>query len=105
MQYAALGREVVLVLDQHNGCRLRVDAHDRRLATRSRRRIESLTRAWEDALANHDLEALLACYADDAVLESPVAAHILGGRGVCRATTSCGPSSLKWSDAPPRAEA
>jgi ketosteroid isomerase-like protein len=28
--------------------------------------IESLTRAWEDALANHDLEALLACHADDA---------------------------------------
>ena len=46
--------------------------------------IEAVTRAWEEALASHDVEALLACYAPDAVLESPVAAHILGGRGGCR---------------------
>jgi hypothetical protein len=46
--------------------------------------IEAVTRAWEDALANHDVEALLACYAVDARLESPVVAHLLGGRGVCR---------------------
>jgi len=46
--------------------------------------IESVTRAWEEALANHDADALLACYAADATLESPVAAHLLGGRGVCR---------------------
>lgn len=46
--------------------------------------IEAVTRAWETALANHDVEALLACYAPDATLESPVAAHILGGPGVCR---------------------
>lgn len=45
--------------------------------------IEAVTHAWEDALAKHDVEALLACYAADATLESPVAAHILGGRGVC----------------------
>ncbi len=45
--------------------------------------IEAVTRVWEEALANHDVEALLACYAADATLESPVAAHILGGRGVC----------------------
>ncbi len=45
--------------------------------------IEAVTRAWEQALANQDVEALLACYAPDATLESPVAAHILGGRGVC----------------------
>jgi len=46
--------------------------------------IEAVTRTWEEALANHDADALLACYAVDATLESPVAAHILGGRGVCR---------------------
>lgn len=46
--------------------------------------IEAVTRAWEEALATHDVEALLACYAPDATLESPVAAHFLGGRGVCR---------------------
>jgi ketosteroid isomerase-like protein len=45
--------------------------------------IESVTRAWERALAAHDLEQLLSCYADDAVLESPVVAHIVGGRGIC----------------------
>lgn len=46
--------------------------------------VEVVTRRWEAALASHDAEALLACYAPDAVLESPVAAHFLGGRGVCR---------------------
>lgn len=46
--------------------------------------IAAVTRAWEEALANHDVDALLARYAVDATLESPVAAHILGGRGVCR---------------------
>ena len=46
--------------------------------------IEAVIQRWEDALSSHDAEALLACYAPDAVLESPVAAHILGGRGICR---------------------
>jgi len=46
--------------------------------------IEAVIQRWEDALSSHDAEALLACYARDAVLESPVAAHILGGRGICR---------------------
>ncbi|OBH29187.1 hypothetical protein A5692_01795 [Mycobacterium sp. E342] len=46
--------------------------------------IQAVTQAWEKALAEHDVEGLLACYAQDAVLESPVAAHILGGPGVCR---------------------
>jgi ketosteroid isomerase-like protein len=44
--------------------------------------VEAVTQAWEEALANHDPDALLACYATDATLESPVAAHVLGGRGV-----------------------
>ncbi len=43
-----------------------------------------VTRAWETVLASHAPEALLACYGSDATLESPVAAHILGGPGVCR---------------------
>jgi len=41
--------------------------------------IEAVIQRWEDALSSPDAEALLACYARDAVLESPVAAHILGG--------------------------
>jgi hypothetical protein len=52
------------------------------VGTRKNEEIEAVTRAWEEALANHDVDALLACYAVDATLESPVAAHILGGRGV-----------------------
>jgi ketosteroid isomerase-like protein len=40
--------------------------------------------AWEKALATHDLEGLLACYAPDAILESPVVAHITGGPGIRR---------------------
>lgn len=46
--------------------------------------IEAVTRAWERALEAHDLEGLLACYALDATLESPVVAHITRKRGVCR---------------------
>jgi SnoaL-like domain len=46
--------------------------------------IEAVIQRWEDALSSHDAEALVACYARDAVLESPVAAHILGGPGICR---------------------
>lgn len=50
----------------------------------SRDEIESVMHAWEKALAGHDLEGLLACYAPDATLESPVVAHITGGKGICR---------------------
>ena len=46
--------------------------------------VEAVMHAWEDALAAHDLERLLACYAPDATLESPVVAHIKGGEGICR---------------------
>jgi uncharacterized protein (TIGR02246 family) len=50
----------------------------------SREEIEAVTRAWEEALAAHDAEALVACYAPDAVLESPVVAHLRGTPGVRR---------------------
>jgi hypothetical protein len=46
--------------------------------------IEAVTHAWEKALASHDLEGLLACYAPTATLESPVVAHIIGGPGIRR---------------------
>ncbi|HEY2833965.1 MAG TPA: nuclear transport factor 2 family protein [Sporichthyaceae bacterium] len=52
--------------------------------TDTRTDIEALTHRWEKALAAHDLDALVACYASDAVLESPVVAHLMGGRGVVR---------------------
>lgn len=46
--------------------------------------IEAVTRVWEQALADHDAEALLTCYAPDATVESPVATHLLDGHGSCR---------------------
>ena len=33
---------------------------------------------WETALGNHDAEALLATYAEDATLESPLVPHVTG---------------------------
>lgn len=48
-----------------------------------RAEVEAVIERWERALARHDAEALLGCYHHDAVLESPVAAH-LTGHGVCR---------------------
>ncbi|HWE26570.1 MAG TPA: nuclear transport factor 2 family protein [Polyangia bacterium] len=40
---------------------------------------------WDHALANGDVDALLACYADDAILESPLVPHLLGkNEGICR---------------------
>lgn len=46
--------------------------------------IEAVTHAWERALAARDVDALLACYAPDATLESPLVPHLLGTDGVCR---------------------
>ena len=41
--------------------------------------------AWNDALSQNDAAALLACYAPDAVLESPLIPHLLNvERGVLR---------------------
>jgi ketosteroid isomerase-like protein len=45
---------------------------------------ESVHQAWNDALARNDAEALAALYADDAVIESPLVAYLLGTeRGIC----------------------
>jgi len=45
---------------------------------------KSLHHAWNDALARRDAEALIALYADDAVIESPLVAYLLGiERGIC----------------------
>jgi hypothetical protein len=56
------------------------------METRKNEEIDAVARAWEEALADHDVAALLACYAVDATLESPVAADILGGRGVAHSS-------------------
>jgi hypothetical protein len=59
------------------------DRHDNGTAEQIEH-VTAVTQAWEQALAAHDLEGLLACYAPDATLESPVVAHITGGRGICQ---------------------
>jgi len=47
--------------------------------------LERVYQAWDKALSDNDGEALLALYAHDAVLESPVIPHLLGTpRGICR---------------------
>jgi ketosteroid isomerase-like protein len=44
-----------------------------------------LQRLWDEALGAKDLEAALALYHDDATIESPLVAHLMGGsRGVVR---------------------
>ena len=50
----------------------------------SRDEVKAVIDTWEAALAAHDADALVACYAPEAVLESPVAAHLRGSPGVCR---------------------
>ena len=40
--------------------------------------VEHMYFAWNDALSRNDAEALLALYARDAVLESPLIPHLLG---------------------------
>ena len=55
------------------------------VATNSRNDIERIYHEWNDALSRKDMEALLALYAPDAVLESPLIPHLLKKeRGICR---------------------
>jgi ketosteroid isomerase-like protein len=46
-------------------------------STQIREKVEDVARRWEKALSEHDAEALLALYAPDAVIETPLAPHIL----------------------------
>jgi ketosteroid isomerase-like protein len=47
--------------------------------------VERVYFAWDDALSRNDKAALLALYADDAVIESPLIPHVLKSeRGVVR---------------------
>jgi ketosteroid isomerase-like protein len=43
--------------------------------------IERMYFAWDDALSRNDAQGLLACYARDAVFESPLVPHLLGSDG------------------------
>ena len=47
--------------------------------------VERMYVQWDDALSHNDPERLLACYAPDAVLESPLVPHLMGQEnGICR---------------------
>ena len=47
--------------------------------------IDRIYRDWDKALANNDAAALLALYAPDATLESPLVPHLMGTeKGVCQ---------------------
>ena len=46
---------------------------------------ERIYYAWDKALANNDVENLLALYASDAIIESPLIPHLLNiDEGICR---------------------
>ena len=46
---------------------------------------ERIYYAWDKALANNDVENLLALYAPDAIIESPLIPHLLNiEEGICR---------------------
>jgi hypothetical protein len=46
---------------------------------------EKIHQAWNSAWAENDIDALLALYADDATIESPLIPYLLGkDQGVCR---------------------
>jgi ketosteroid isomerase-like protein len=47
--------------------------------------VEHVYREWDRAWSNDDLDAMLALYAPDAILESPLIPHLLGtATGICR---------------------
>lgn len=47
--------------------------------------VERMYTEWDTALSSNDPQRLLACYATDAVLESPLVPHLMGSEnGVCR---------------------
>ncbi len=47
--------------------------------------VERIYKLWDEALGTKDLDAVLALYAPDATIESPLVAHLLGVQsGICQ---------------------
>lgn len=64
--------------------------------------VEHMYFAWNDALSRNDAEALLALYARDAVLESPLIPHLLGMEsGVLRGHDELRPLFAKLAERKP----
>ncbi|HVV74210.1 MAG TPA: nuclear transport factor 2 family protein [Verrucomicrobiae bacterium] len=54
------------------------------MSNQSEQAIERIYREWDDALSRNDPDALVALYAPDATLESPLVPHLLHKeRGIC----------------------
>ena len=47
----------------------------------SNQAVEDMYVRWDQALSSNDPEALAACYAEDAVLESPLVSHLMDREG------------------------
>lgn len=64
--------------------------------------VEHMYFAWNDALSRNDAETLLALYARDAVLESPLIPHLLGmDSGVLRGHDQLRPLFAKLAERKP----
>lgn len=62
----------------------KLTAEERPVEDSRREAIDRIYREWDEALASKNVERLLACYAPDAILESPLVPHLLGTeRGIC----------------------
>ncbi len=63
-----------------------------RLADPTDAHVERMYMEWDKALSANDWKALLALYAEDGVIESPLIPHLLGKQdGVCRGHAEMGP--------------
>lgn len=59
--------------------------HRKRFPPETTHELERIYQEWDRAWSEDDLEAMIALYAPDAVLESPLVPHLLGGHdGVLR---------------------
>ena len=64
--------------------------------------VERVYFAWDEALSRNDAKALLARYAPDALFESPLVPHLLGGeRGVLHGREELKPLFDKLADRKP----
>src|SRR4051795_13046737 len=61
--------------------------------------VDHVIERWEAALGGHDAGGLVATYAEDAVLESPLVPHVTGKQGQLRGHGDYGPSSSRSSRA------
>lgn len=65
--------------------------------------VERMYFAWDKALSDNDAEGLLSLYAPDAVFESPLVPHLLGGEsGVLHGRSELKPLFYKLAERKPK---